>query len=76
VGRRREAAEVELNTAGKQRRKQPAQSEADGGTELAAEETGDREITSNEAAGESDWSAPERELEPEAARVAPFTTSV
>jgi hypothetical protein len=43
--------------------------------ELAAEETEDGDIATSEAAGESGLSAPEREMEPAAGQVAPFTIS-
>jgi hypothetical protein len=60
---------------GKRRRRQAAQSEAGGDTELAAEETENGDTAANEVAGGTGRTAPERETEPAAGQVAPFTAS-
>jgi hypothetical protein len=54
-----------------------AQSEASGGTELAAEETAGKGggAPANEAAGETSWTAPEKEIEPGVEQEVPFTAS-
>jgi hypothetical protein len=64
-----------LNTAGKRERRQATQSEAGGGTALAADEAQHGDDAAIEAAGTSGGTAPETETKPAEVQAAPFTTS-